>query len=127
LRERRRDINVDEPGADADPGHAEREECSKQVIAVGWERTDDVRGLAREVCGLRGAADSGIVGRATEAGMDDDGTAEEFPGLFEEIDQARIDVDLFTGTTTLEFWGWKVFREVAHASKREGKLERIKW
>lgn len=51
--------------------------------------------------------------------MDDDGPAEEFPGLFEEIGQTRIDVDrLAIGTN--EFGFIKMLGEVAHAYSIRG-------
>lgn len=60
------------------------------------------------------APDSGVVGRASIPGEDDDGLPGEVAGMLEQFDEARIDVDLAT-TTTSEFPLVEMFRDVAHA------------
>ncbi len=77
-------------------------------MALCGENTLDISRLSREVSADRLPADGLVVRRATVAGRDDDGTAQDFPGLFKQINQSRIDVDLSAPAMA----GKLLFREV---------------
>lgn len=60
------------------------------------------------------SAYGGIVSRATVAGRDDDRAAQKFAGLFEEIEQELIDVNL-AAARTYELPLVEMLRNIAHA------------